>query len=58
MVLLAQRILRSWDLEESPGVTARFSRLWDMPISVAAQIITGMFNAANGQPPSFLKELI
>jgi hypothetical protein len=58
IVALTERMLRSWDLEETPGVVAEFSRLWDMPPAFVAQIVAGMFAAANGEPPSYLKGLM
>jgi hypothetical protein len=58
IVALAERMLRSWDLEETPGVPAEFSRLWDMPPAFVAQIVAGMFAAANGEPPSYLRGLM
>jgi hypothetical protein len=58
IVALTERMLRSWDLEETPGVIAEFSRLWDMPPQFVAQIVAGMFAAANGEPPSYLKGLM
>ena len=58
IVALTERMLRSWDLEETPGVTVEFSRIWDLPPSFAAQIVSGMFAAANGEPPSYLKGLM
>lgn len=58
IISLVEKMLVSWDLEENPGEIAKFSRLWDMPMSLASQIVCGVFSAATGQAPSCMRKLI